>query len=147
MSADPSILPADPGLDFERHRARRTRARLLALVADLLVAIERRDVQEVWDVLDESAAARGLPRAVREEALAMVRLPKQSHRAPIHLYRFHEQLLRLGDEPLAWGDPDQLVLDMSPARRPAARGAASRSGAQSRGATVPRLHVGDPRSD
>jgi hypothetical protein len=99
-------------LDFERYRARRVRAQVLSLLDDLRAAIERRDAQAVWDVLDEATAVRTLPRAVREEALVIVRLSRKSHRAPIRLYQFQEQLRQLGDEPLEWGDPDQLDLGM-----------------------------------
>lgn len=101
-----------PPLDLERFRARRVRARVRELASDLLVAIERRDLQGLRDVLDEPGALRWLPRGVREEALAMVRLPADSHRAPIRLYRFLEQLMRLADEPLPHADPAQLELGM-----------------------------------
>ncbi len=99
-----------PPLDLERFRARRVRAKIRELAGALLIAIQRRDPQGLWDVLDEPGAMRWLPRGVREEALAMVRLPSSSHRAPIRLYRFLEQLMRLEDEPLPRGDPMQLEL-------------------------------------
>lgn len=101
-----------PPLDFQRFRARRMRARIGELLDDLEIAITRRDVQAVWDVLDEATAMRCFPRGVREEALAMVRLPRDSYRAPVRLYRYCEQLQQLSDEPAAWADPDQLDLPM-----------------------------------
>jgi hypothetical protein len=121
--APPAAFGA-PRLDFQRFRARRVRrvrAQIEALLEDLAVAIERRDLQAVWDVLDEATAMRCFPPVVHEEALMMARLPKQSHRAPINLYRFREQLQRLGDEPLEWGDPDQLDLLASGSAAPRPR--------------------------
>lgn len=121
-------VPTEPALDFERYRARRVRARLEELVDALLAAIERRDLQGVWDVIDEATAVRSFPAGVREEALAMVRLPRASLRAPMKLYQFHEQLRRLDDEPLEWGDPAQLDLPLSGAvRRSTARAHPSRT--------------------
>jgi hypothetical protein len=102
-----------PTLDFQRFRARRYRARAGELLDTLATAIGHRDLQAVWDVLDEAMVMRIFPSGVREEALLIVRLPKSSHRAPIQLYRFLEQLQRLDDEPLEWGDPNQLDLPMS----------------------------------
>jgi hypothetical protein len=58
-------------------------------------------------------ATRIFPSGVHEEALLIAQLPKTSHRAPIKLYRFREQLQRLDDEPLEWGDPNQLDLPIS----------------------------------
>jgi hypothetical protein len=111
LAADCGAL--NPSLDFERFRARRVRARIGALLEDLEIAIGRRDLQAVWDVLDEATSMRCFPPDVREEALVIARLPKGSLRAPIKLYRFHEQLQQLDDEPLEWGDPQQLDLPIS----------------------------------
>jgi hypothetical protein len=94
--------------------ARSVRADARALVEALLSAIQERDQQAVWDLLDEAAALHSFPRAVREEALVMVRLPKKSVRAPMKLYLFHEQLRRLDEEPPVWSDPDQLDLGIVP---------------------------------
>jgi hypothetical protein len=115
VSPDPVGQGSDdaPSLDFQRFRARRVRARIGALLEDLEIAIGRRDLQAVWDVLDEATSMRCFPPGVREEALMIARMPKDSHRAPIKLYRFHEQLQRLDDEPLEWGDPQQLDLPIS----------------------------------
>lgn len=102
-------------LDFTRYRARRIRGRLLALLQSLLSAIERRDLDGVWTVLDEAEACRCFPPAVREEALVIARLPTTSFRAPIRLYRYHYLLSRLGDEPLEVAmDPAQLTIDLAP---------------------------------
>lgn len=127
-----------PLLDFQRFRARRIRAEIRGLLETLVAAVERRDLQGVWDVLDEAAAMRCFPPAVREEALVLARAPKASLRAPIRLYQFYEQLRRLDDEPLEWGDPDQLDLALS------ARGAdiGSRRSISSAGAQ--RVQAPDP---
>lgn len=121
-----SAAAGTPPLDFARFRAQRVRGQLRALLDDLLVAIEQRDLQAVWEVLDDAQAERCLPPAVREEALVLARLPRGSHRAPIHLFRFSEQLRRLDDEPLEWSDPDQLDLGLAARSARGLRPAASR---------------------
>lgn len=134
MSAYDDDIQATSGtplLDFERFRARRVREEMRGLLESLLVAIERRDVQGVWDVLDEAAAVRGFPAGVREEALELASAPRKSVRAPIKLYRFYEQLRQLDDEPLEWGDPDQLDLALAPRCADADRdGSTSAAGGQ-----------------
>jgi hypothetical protein len=95
-------------LDFSRFRARRIRLRLLSLLDELVVAIERRDLQAVWDVLDEADARRCFPPTVREEALVIARLPPTAVRPPVRLYRYHHVLSQLGDEPVEEVPPDQL---------------------------------------
>jgi hypothetical protein len=109
-------VPRDaPAVDFAQYRARRVRLRLLELLDALVVAMERRDLQTVWDVLDEEDAVRGFPAGVRAEALAIARLSRSSLRAPLHAYRFYHQLEQLGDEPLDLSDdPRQLALDLAP---------------------------------
>lgn len=113
---EPEPAPvARPGetLDFSRYRARKIRTRLLALLEDLLAAVERRDLPGVWDVLDESEACRCFPPAVREEALVIARLPATSFRAPMRLYRYYHLLRQLGDEPEpAQADPQQLDMPL-----------------------------------
>lgn len=100
-------------LDFSQYRARRVRRRLLELLDTLVVAIEQRDLQLVWDVLDEEEACRCFPPGIREEALVIARMPSTSFRAPIRLYRYYHLLRQLGDEPLGViGDPRQLPLDL-----------------------------------
>ena len=111
-----------PAVDFAQFRARRIRMRLLELLDTLVVAMERRDVQTVWDELDVEEAVRWFPAGVREEALTVAGLPRASLRAPLRVYRFHHQLQQLGDEPLdLTGDPMQLAFDLGPpgATRPA----------------------------
>jgi hypothetical protein len=104
-------------VDFTQYRARRHRLRLLDLLDALIIAMERRDLQAVWDVLDEEAALRAFPAGVREEALTMARLPAGSLRAPLRTYQFYHQLQQLADETLsAPGDPTQLALDLSSRR-------------------------------
>jgi hypothetical protein len=106
-------------LDFSRFRARRIRERLLGLLDDLIVAIERRDLNAVWDVLDADDAARCFPPAVREEALVIAQMPAVSFRAPMRLYRYYHLLTRLGDEPFDDAqDPAQLVIDLGPSAVP-----------------------------
>lgn len=112
--ADDGRAAADaPTVDFAQYRARRIRMRLLELLDGLVVAMERRDRQTVWDLLDVEEAVRWFPAGVREEALTVVGLPRASLRAPIRVYRFYHQLQQLGDEPLdLTGDPRQLALDL-----------------------------------
>jgi hypothetical protein len=108
--------PPSPSVDFVQYRARRLRLRLLDLLDTLVVAIERRDLQAVWDVLDEEDAVRWFASGLREEALTIARLPATSLRAPQRIYRFYHQILQLGDEPLErTGDSSQLALDLEPA--------------------------------
>ena len=109
-----------PAVDFAQYRARRLRMRLLELLDRLIVAIERRDVQAVWDVLDEDDAVRWFPAGLRQEALSIARLPTASLRAPMRVYRFYHQIVELGAEPLErGGDDGQLSLELSELGRPA----------------------------
>lgn len=103
-----------PTVDFAQYRARRHRLRLLDLLDTLIIAMERRDAQAVWDILDEEDAVRSFPAGVRQEAMMMVRLPRGSLRAPIRTYEFHHQLRQLADEPMDLADPRQLSLDLAP---------------------------------
>jgi hypothetical protein len=104
----------EPAVDFAQYRARRHRLRLLDLLDALIIAMERRDVQAVWDLLDEEDAVRSFPTGIRQEALMMVRLPHGSLRAPIRAYEFHHQLQQLADEPMPQaGDPHQLSLELA----------------------------------
>jgi hypothetical protein len=101
-----------PAVDFAQYRARRHRLRLLELLDALIVAMERRDLQAVWDLLDEEDVVRSFPSGVRQEALMMSRLPRGSLRAPIRAYEFYHQLQQLADEPMSQvADPRQLSLD------------------------------------
>jgi hypothetical protein len=107
-----------PTVDFAQYRARRHRLRLLDLLDALIIAMERRDAQAVWDLLDEEDAVRSFPAGVRQEALMMVRLPRASLRAPIRSYEFYHQLQQLADEPMPQlADPRQLSLDLAPPAR------------------------------
>lgn len=116
IDADDGHLPPDsPAVDFAQYRARRLRVRLLDLLDALIVAMERRDLQAVWDVLDEDEAIRWFPAGMREEALTIARLPSTSLRAPLRTYRYHHQLQQLASEPLEMtGDVRQLALDLEP---------------------------------
>jgi hypothetical protein len=113
---DDAHSPSDsPTVDFAQYRARRLRLRLLDLLEALIVAMERRDLQTVWDVLDEEDAIRWFPAGVRQEALVIAKSPTASLRAPIRTYQFFHQLQQLAGEPLErTDDPSQLVLDLSP---------------------------------
>ncbi len=105
--------PDVPSVDFAQYRARRLRARLLDLLDQLVAAMERRDVQAVWDVLDEEDAVRWFPQGIREEVLAIARLSRTSFRAPIKVFRYYHQLQQLADEPIDLSqDPHQLSLDL-----------------------------------
>ena len=105
-----------PPVDFAQFRARRHRLRLLDLLDALIAAMERRDVEAVWELLDTEDAVRSFPAGLRQEALMMARLPRGSLRAPIRAYEFYHQLQQLADEPMPQvGDPQQLSLDLAPA--------------------------------
>jgi hypothetical protein len=102
-------------VDLARYRAKRMRHRLLLVAERLLRAIEQRDAERVWALLDDPEAYRCIPANVREEALMMAQLPRTSLRAPVRLYRFHYLLGRLGDEPLEHTfDESQLALEFTP---------------------------------
>lgn len=109
-----------PAVDFAQYRARRRRARLLELLDTLVVAMERRDLQAVRDVLSKEEAVSWFPGGLCEEALVIASLPAGSLRAPLRTYRYYHQLQQLGDEPLELADdPRQLTLDLtSPAGSP-----------------------------
>ena len=101
-------------VDLARYRAKRMRQRLLLVVERLIRAIERRDLERVWTLLDDPEAYRCVPSNVREEALMMAQLPRGSLRAPVRLYRYQYLLRRLGDDPLEETiDPAQLALDFT----------------------------------
>lgn len=105
--------PDVPSVDFAQYRARRLRSRLLELLDHLVAAMERRDLQAVWDVLDDADAVRSFPQGIREEALTIARLSRTSFRAPIKVFRFYHQLQQLADEPIdLTADPQQLSLDL-----------------------------------
>ena len=106
-------------VDLARYRAKRMRQRLLLVVDRLLRAIEQRDAERVWALLDDPEAYRCIPANVREEALMMAQLPLASMRAPVRLYRYAYLLRRMGDEPLAPAEEQsQLALDFVPAPVP-----------------------------
>ena len=106
-------------VDLSRYRAKRMRQRLLLVVDRLLRAIEQRDVERVWQLLDDSEAYRCIPSNVREEALMMAQLPPRALRAPVRLYRYQYLLRRLGDDTLEPSvDQSQLALDFTPTPAP-----------------------------
>ena len=106
-------------VDLARYRAKRMRQRLLLVVERLLRAIEQRDVERVWHLLDDPEAYRCIPANVREEALMMAQLPAASLRAPVRLYRYQYLLRRLSDDPVAESyEQPQLTLDFVPAPVP-----------------------------
>jgi hypothetical protein len=103
-------------VDLAHYRAKRMRHRLLLVVDRLLQAIEQRDAERVWLLLDDPEAYRCIPTNVREEALTMAQASRTSLRAPVRLYRFQYLLRRLGDEPMEESfDPSQLALELTPA--------------------------------
>ena len=106
-------------VDLSRYRAKRMRERLLLVVDRLLRAIQQRDLERVWHLLDEPEAYRCIPANVREEALMMAQLPPRALRAPVRLYRFQYLLRRLGDEaPAPSVEQPQLALDFTPTAAP-----------------------------
>jgi hypothetical protein len=106
-------------VDLARYRAKRMRHRLALVVERLLRAIDQRDAERVWALLDDPEAYRCIPSNVREEALTMAQLPHTSLRAPVRLYRYQYLLRRLGDDPfdepfdLSF-DQSQLAIDFTP---------------------------------
>jgi len=107
-------------VDLAHHRAKRMRQRLLLVVDHLLHAIEHRDAERVWMLLDDPEAYRCIPSNVREEALTMAQLPGTSLRAPVRLYRYQYLLRRLDDDPLEQTfDQSQLALELAPVATPA----------------------------
>lgn len=106
-------------VDLAHYRAKRMRHRLLLVVDRLLEAIEQRDAERVWLLLDDPEAYRCIPANVREEALTLAQASRMSLRAPVRLYRFQYLLRRLGDEPTDESfDGSQLALDFSPTPPP-----------------------------
>ena len=109
-------------MDLARYRAKRMRHRLALVVERLLRAIDQRDVERVWTLLDDPEAYRCFPSDVREEALMMAQLPYASLRAPVRLYRYQYLLRRLGDDPLETRStvvrPSQLAIDFTPTPTP-----------------------------
>jgi hypothetical protein len=80
-------------VDLARYRAKRMRDRLSLIVDRLLRAIDQRDPERVWALLDDPEAYRCIPSNVREEALTMAQLPRTSLRAPVRLYRYQYLLV------------------------------------------------------
>ena len=103
-------------VDLAHYRAKRMRHRLLLVVDRLLEAIEQRDAERAWLLLDDPEAYRCIPANVREEALTLAQSSRVSLRAPVRLYRFQYLLRRLGDEPFEEPfDQSQLALELTPA--------------------------------
>ena len=108
-----------PTLDLTRYRARRVRERLLAVAERLLRAIDQRNAERVWAILDDPEAYRFIPANVREEAIMLSQLPSAALRAPVRLYRYQYLLQRLDDEAFVGVEEDpQLALDLAPATVP-----------------------------
>jgi hypothetical protein len=104
-----------PVIDMQRYRAARMRRRLLALLHALRTALDQRDAQGVWDVLDETDAGRCFPPGVRDEAIEIASLPHTSPRVPIRLLHYEHTLVQLGDEPMEPAcDPAQLAIPLAP---------------------------------
>jgi hypothetical protein len=106
-------------VDLAHYRAKRMRHRLALVVERLLQAIDQRDAERVWTLLDDPEAYRCIPSNVREEALTMAQLPLTSLRAPVRLYRYQYLLRRLGDDPVDEPfdlsfDQSQLAIDFTP---------------------------------
>ena len=67
---------------------------MLAYIDSLCAALLARDGEEIRRLL-RHPLARALPRAVREEALAIARAGSRSMRAPIQTLRFYHQTAHL----------------------------------------------------
>ena len=104
-------------VDLAHYRAKRMRQRLLLVVERLMRAIQQRNAERVWAILDDPEAYRYLPSNVREEAIMLAQLPSASLRAPVRLFRYQYLLQRLGDEVLGLAEEQQtqLALDLAPA--------------------------------
>src|SRR5919112_5909430 len=112
-----------PTLDLTRFRARRVRERLLAVAERLLRAIDQRNAERVWAILDDPEAYRYIPANVREEAIRLSQLPSASLRAPVRLFRYQYLLQRMGEELSELAEEQtQLALDLAPASVPAPAG-------------------------
>src|SRR5215211_5028862 len=85
-------------VDLAHFRAQRMRQRLLLVVERLLRAIQQRNLERVWALLDDPEAYRYIPANVREEAILLAQLPGASLRAPVRLFRYQYLLQRPGDE-------------------------------------------------
>jgi hypothetical protein len=106
-------------VDLAQYRAKRMRQRLLLVVDRLMRAIEQRNAERVWAILDDPEAYRYLPANVREEAIMLAQLPSASLRAPVRLFRYQYLLERLGDEVIGLAEEQaQLGLDLTPASVP-----------------------------
>jgi hypothetical protein len=93
---------------------------ILSYLAELYEAIRTRNELRVHALL-RAPEARGIPVAVREEAIAMVRLPAASLRAPMqlfmHLHRMEQlesgaEAMDEREESRDARDPDQLDLPL-----------------------------------
>ncbi len=93
---------------------------LLSYLAELYEAIRTRNEIRVHALL-RAPEARRIPPGVREEAIAMVRLPTASLRAPMQLFTYLHRMEQLesGDEAIdvrdetrLSPDPDQLDLPL-----------------------------------
>jgi len=102
-------------VDLAHYRAKRMRQRLLLVVERLMRAIQQRNVERVWAILDDPEAYRYIPANVREEAIMLAQLPSASLRAPVRLFRYQYLLQRLGDEVIGVAEEQaQLALDLAP---------------------------------
>jgi hypothetical protein len=102
-------------VDLAHFRAKRMRQRLLLVVERLMRAIQQRNAERVWAILDDPEAYRYIPANVREEAIMLAQLPSASLRAPVRLFRYQYLLQRLGDETLGLAEEQtQLALDLAP---------------------------------
>ena len=118
MSTADDRIRAEGGtqtVDLAHYRAKRIRQRLMLVVERLLRAIEQRNVERVWAILDDPEAYRYIPANVREEAIVLAQLPSTSLRAPVRLFRYHYLLQRMGDETHELAEEQtQLALDLAP---------------------------------
>lgn len=93
-------------------------AALAVLAERLHDAVMLRDLALVEALLEAREASR-LPREVREEALAVVRRPAGSYRAPMQLLRFHHRMLELAQGVLPGDVRAMPAADDGPVRREA----------------------------
>ena len=102
-------------VDLAQYRAKRMRQRLLLVVERLMRAIEQRNAERVWAILDDPEAYRYIPANVREEAIRLSQLPSASLRAPVRLFRYQYLLQRMSEELSELADEQtQLALDLVP---------------------------------
>jgi hypothetical protein len=85
---------------------------MLRLLDALANAVAARDLAHVWAIVNGPGST-ALPQRVREEALSLVSMPRDSLRAPIALWEFRHQTCQLLLDDPHVEDPGQLELPLA----------------------------------